>query len=124
MINSRLYKLRQEYVEFLLKRVEEGYSCPNCSKKEVKCTITKEKRKWEIVATCSCGNEVVYSVDAKFRGYVIGQYKYVLKSKNPDIKIKFHKETKTTTAPPKKPTKVIHKEKPQETTPKRKRTAP
>ncbi len=119
MINSRLYKLKQEYIALLLARIEEGYKCPKCSKKEVKCSISKEKRKWEIKATCSCENEVIYSVDAKFRGYIIGQYTYVLKSQNPGIKIKFHKEISSTSVPPKKPKKFTSKEIPKQHVPKR-----
>jgi len=112
MINSRLYKLRQEYLEDLQKRIEEEYSCLACEKKEVKCSIFKEKRTWEVKVTCSCGHVEVYSDKAEFRGYVIAQYKYILKSKNPDIKIKFHKETKSTPIPPKKAEKPIQKKPP------------
>jgi len=112
MINSRLYKLRQEYLEDLQKRLEDEYSCSKCSKKEVKFSIYKEKRSWEVKATCSCGKEELYSDKAEFRGYIIAQYKYILKSKNPDIKIKFHKEKIVSKRPPKRPTKSIRKEPP------------
>jgi len=114
MINSRLYKLRQEYSEDLKNRLEEEYSCAKCSKKEVKFTIFKEKRSWEVKAVCSCGQEEMYSDKPEFRGYVIAQYKYILKSKNPDIKIKFFKEKKSTKTPPKKPDKVVKKDPPKQ----------
>jgi len=114
MINSRLYKLRQEYLEDLRDRLESEYSCEKCSKKEVKFTIFKEKRTWCVTAQCSCGSEVIYSDKAEFRGYVMAQYKHILKSKNPDIKIKFHKDKKVTKTPPKKPTKAIKKDPPQQ----------
>jgi len=114
MINSRLYKLRQEYLEDLQKRLEEEYSCSECSKKEVNFSIYKEKRTWDVKAVCSCGCEELYSDKAEFRGYIIAQYKYILKTKNPDIKIKFHKDKKSTKTPPKKPTKAVKKEPPQQ----------
>ena len=115
MINSRLYKLRQEYSEDLQKRIEAEYSCPKCSKKEVKITIFKEKRVWEVKGVCSsCNHTELYSEVAEFRGYVIGQYKYILRANNPDIKIKFFKENNITPPPPRRPEKVVKKEPPKQ----------
>lgn len=102
MINSRLYKIRQEYIEDLQKRIEEEYTCLACEKKEVKCSIFKEKRTWEVEGLCSCGHKEYYSTSAEFRGYVIAQYKYILKSNNPDIKVRFVKETVPPSTPPPK----------------------
>jgi len=102
MINSRLYKIRQEYIEDLQQRIEAEYICLACEKKEIKCSIFKEKRSWEVIGQCSCGHREAYSSSEEFRGYVIAQYTYVLKSKNPDIKIKFVKETVPPSKPPPK----------------------
>jgi len=114
MINSRLYKLRQEYLSDLQSRLEEAYSCEKCSKKEVSFHIYKEKRTWEVKATCSCGCAAVYSEQAEFRGYVVAQYKYILKSSNPNIKIKFLKETASPILRPKRIKKEIKKEIPKQ----------
>lgn len=114
MINSRLYKLRQEYVDDLQSRLEEEYSCAKCSKKEVKFFIFKDKRTWDMEALCSCGHKETYFGRAGFRGYVIAQYKFILKLKNPGIKIKFFKETISVTPPPKKQVKEVDKSTPQQ----------
>lgn len=89
MINSKLYNLRSEYVQTLIDRVEEMYVCPTCSKKDSKCSIYKEDRVWESKVVCSCGQEYIYSTNAEYRGYVVGQYTDILKKENPDIKIQF-----------------------------------
>ena len=106
MINSKLYNLRTEYQQTLQDRVEEQYTCPVCSKQESKCSIYKEDRVWESKIVCSCGQEYIYSTNAEYRGYVIGQYTYLLKKENPDIKIQFVEDSgvvPTTPAPVEQP---------------------
>ena len=120
MINSRLYKLRQEYLEDLKNRLEAEYSCDSCSKKDTKFFISKEKRTWEVKSVCSCGQEESYTDKPEFRGYVIAQYKYILKSKNPDIKIKFFKDNLTSGTPPKKPKDPIKRTPPKQYQPNKK----
>jgi len=89
MINTTLYKLKSQYTASLKSRIEAGFVCPDCSKMESTVEIQKVDRDWTIVATCSCGKTYDYAEDASFRGYVNGQYKYVLKSANPTIKFKY-----------------------------------
>ena len=89
MINSKLYKLRQEYAELLKDRVENQYTCPECGKLETKCTLTNIDNTWESRIECPCGKVSEYSTDPEYRGYVVAQYSYILKKENPDIKIQF-----------------------------------
>ena len=89
MINSKLYNLRKEYKDQLESRIRDNFECPNCSEVGVDVTITNEDRIWEVKATCNCGAEYIYTKDPSFRGYVSGQYKYILKKEKPGTKVRF-----------------------------------
>jgi len=82
-----------EYKDQLKSRVEDYFKCSKCSKIGVEVAITQEDRIWEVKATCSGSEEYIYSADPSFRGYVEGQYKYILKKEKPGTKIRFVEAT-------------------------------
>ncbi len=115
MLNSRLYKLRHEFIESLKELLDMNYVCTKCLKKETKSSIYKEKREWFIKSKCSCGADFIYSIDQEYKGYVDAQYKHILKKNFPKIKIRIIPKKKSEYIPPAKPTKVIvQKEPPKE----------
>ena len=113
MINSKMYRLKEEYKSDLVSRLEQDYICEKCLKKDVVFKITQDKRLWDVTAECSsCGQKELYNENPRFRGFIIGQYKDVLRKKFPDIKIKFFKEKIKKESPPQKIQKVAPQDTP------------